>query len=84
MCKVLSLATEAELRALFQNSKEACPFCPAPSKMGHPQNTATITTNNASPDRVCNSTVKQRRSKAIDMRFYGALDRVSQGQFTDI
>jgi hypothetical protein len=30
---------------------------------------------------IANATVKQRRSKAIDMRFYWVRDRVHQGQF---
>jgi len=31
---------------------------------------------------IANETVKQRRSKAMDMRFYWIRDRIKQGQFT--
>jgi hypothetical protein len=50
--------------------------------MGHPQNATTIIKSNFTAARISNNTVKQCRSKAIDMPFYWVQDRVSQGQFT--
>ena len=38
-------------------------------------------TDNSTADGIMNVTVKQRRSKAIDMRFYWLRDRVSQKMF---
>ena len=38
-------------------------------------------TNNSTVDSIMNGTIKQRRSKAIDMRFYWLRDRVSQKMF---
>jgi hypothetical protein len=50
--------------------------------MGHPQPaTAPIATDNSTATGIANDTVKQKRSKAIDMRFYWIRDRVRQGQF---
>ena len=50
-------------------------------EMGHPQAATPIQTDNACAAGIVNDTVKQRRSKAIDMRFYWVKDRVNQGQF---
>ena len=38
-------------------------------------------TDNSTADGIMNGTVKQRRSKATDMRFYWLRDRVSQKMF---
>ena len=80
--EVLASAAEAELGALFHNCKEACPLRTALTEMGHPQSSTTIVTDNSTAAGIANATVKQRRSKAIDMRFYWVRDRVAQGQFT--
>jgi hypothetical protein len=81
MREVLSSASEAELGALFHNGKEACPLRIALSEMGHPQPATPIATDNSTATGIANDTVKQKRSKAIDMRFYWIRDRVRQGQF---
>jgi hypothetical protein len=78
---VLSSATEAELAALFHNGKEAAMLRTILDHMGHPQPATPIQTDNACASGICNETVKQRRSKAMDMRFYWIRDRVRQGQF---
>jgi hypothetical protein len=49
--------------------------------MGHPQGPTLIEADNACAVGLANDTVKQKRSKAIDMRFYWVRDRVKQGQF---
>jgi hypothetical protein len=64
---VLSSATEAELGALFYNAKDACMLHTTLSGMGHPQPATPIHTDNAVAAGIANNTVKQRRSKAIDM-----------------
>ena len=81
MIPVLSSATEAELAALFHNGKEAAMLRTTLEDMGHPQPATPIQTDNACASGICNETVKQRRSKAMDMRFYWIRDRVKQGQF---
>jgi hypothetical protein len=81
MRMVLSSATEAELGALFYNAKDAAWLRTTLSEMGHPQPPTPIQTDNMCAAGIANDTVKQRRSKAIDMRFYWLRDRVSQGQF---
>ena len=81
MREVVSSAAEAELGALFHNGKDACPIRIALEEMGHPQGPTPIITDNSTASGIANDTVKQKRSKAIDMRFYWIRDRVRQGQF---
>jgi len=78
---VMSSATEAETGALFYNAKEACSLRNTLADMGHPQPPTPIQTDNACAVGIANSTIKQKRSKAIDMRFYWLQDRVNEGQF---
>ncbi|KAI2498397.1 Reverse transcriptase (RNA-dependent DNA polymerase) [Fragilaria crotonensis] len=81
MREVLSSAAEAELGALFHNGKEACPLRIALDEMGHPQPATPMATDNSTASGIATDTVKQKRSKAVDMRFYWIRDRVRQGQF---
>jgi hypothetical protein len=82
MKEVLSWAAEAELGALFHNSKKACLLQIALTEMGHPQNATSLSTDNSTAAGISNITVKHQRSKAINMRYYWIHNRVSQGQFT--
>jgi predicted transposase YdaD len=50
-------------------------------ELGHPQPATPMVTDNSTAAGIANDTVKQKRSKAIDMRFYWVRDRVRQGQF---
>ena len=81
MKEVVSSAAEAELAGLFHNAKEACPMRITLEELGHPQPPTPLQTDNSTASGIVNDTVKQRRSKAIDMRFYWIRDRVRQGQF---
>ena len=81
MREVLSSAAEAEVGALIHNGKEAFPFRIALEEMGHPQAATPMATDNNTASGIATDTVKQKRSKAIDMRFYWIRDRVRQGQF---
>ena len=81
MNNVMSSATEAEVGALFHNAQDACSLRTALEFLGHPQPPTPIQTDNATAYGIVNDTVKQKRSKAIDMRFYWVRDRVRQNQF---
>ena len=78
---VLASGAEAALGALIYNAREATPIRITLTELGHAQPTTPITTDNACAAGIANATVKQKRSKAIDMRFYWIRDRVKQGQF---
>jgi hypothetical protein len=78
---VMSSAAEAEVGALFVNTKEAVPLRTALTEMGHPQLATPVQTDNSTAYGIVHNTVKQVRSKAMDMRFYWVRDRVRQGHF---
>ena len=78
---IVASATEAEFAALFFNAQDACMVRTTLAELGHSQPVTTIQTDNECAMGIANDTVKQKRSKAIDMRFYWIRDRVRQGQF---
>jgi hypothetical protein len=49
--------------------------------MGHAQPATPIVTDNSTAVGIANDTVKQKRSKAIDMRFYWIRNCVRKNQF---
>ena len=51
------------------------------AELGHPQPPTPIRTDNSTANGIVNSTIRQNRSKAIDMCFYWLRDRVQQNQF---
>ena len=81
MKEIVSAASEAELAGLFHNGKEACPIRICLAKLGHPQLPTPIKTDNTTAEGLANDTVEQKRSKAIDMRFYWIRDKVQHGQY---
>ena len=81
LSNVMASATEAEVGALFHNAQDACQLRNTLEFLGHPQPPTPIQTDNSCAEGIVNNTVKQKRSKAIDMRFYWVRDRVQQGQF---
>ena len=81
MKNVLSSAAEAEVGALFHNAQDACTLRETLHALGHVQPPTPIQTDNSCANGIMNETVKQKRSKAIDMRYYWLRDRVKQKQF---
>jgi hypothetical protein len=79
--EVLSSASEAEMAGLYHNGKEAVPERITLEELGHPQPATPIVTDNSTASGIANDSVKQKRSKAMDMRFYWVRNRVRQGQF---
>lgn len=79
---VMASAAEAEVAALFMNAQEAVPMLRvALEDLGHPQPATPMKRDNSTATGIVNNTIKQKPSKAIDMRFYWLRDRVKQGQF---
>ena len=78
---VMASAAEAEVAALFTNAQEALPMRQCLIELGHPQPATPIKTDNSTATGIINNTIKQKRSKAMDMRFYWLRDRVKQGHF---
>jgi hypothetical protein len=78
---VMSAASEAEAGSLFINGKEVTVLRTSLEEIGHVQPATPIATDNSTASGIMNRTVKQQRSKAMDMRFYWVQDRVDQQQF---
>jgi hypothetical protein len=78
---VMASAAEAEVGALFENGQEAVSIRNTLMDMGHPQKATPVKTDNSTAAGISNNTMKQRRSRAMDMRFYWIRDRVQQQQF---
>ena len=81
MDQVLSSATEAEIGATLYVTKEAVQVRNTLIELGHEQLATPVECNNKCATGILNDTVKQKRSKAMDMWFYWLRDRIRQGQF---
>jgi hypothetical protein len=77
---VMSSAAEAEIGAVFINAKEGAVLRTTLEELGHPQPPTPMYTDNTTATGYSNGTMKQKRTKAMDMRFYWIKDRVKQGQ----
>jgi hypothetical protein len=78
---VISSAAEAEIRAVFINAEEGAVLRTTLEELGHKQPPTPMETDNTTVTGYSNGTIKQKRTKAMDMRFYWIKDRVKQGQF---
>jgi hypothetical protein len=78
---VVSYVAEAKLGALFVNAKEGTVTRTTLAEMGHTQDSTELKTDNTTSDGINNNTVQQKRSKAMDMRFYWVKYTVEQDQF---
>jgi hypothetical protein len=78
---VMSSAAEAEIGAVFINAKEGAVLRPTLEELGHKQPPTPMETDNTTATGYSNGTIKKKRTKAMDMRFYWIKDRVKQGQF---
>jgi hypothetical protein len=79
--KIVSSASKGELAGLFYNGKEAVPKRITLDELGHSQPPTPMITDNQVACGIANDSVKQKRSKAMDMRFYWIRDRIHRNQF---
>ena len=63
---------------MYINAQEAVPLLITLEELGHKQQPVPLKTDNSTAEGIMNKTIKQKRSKAMDMRFYWLVDRVSQ------
>ena len=78
---VMASAAEAELGALFHNAQVAEPMRTCLAEIGHPQPRTPLKTDNSTAAGIVTSSIRQKKSKAMDMRFFWVKDRVSQKHF---
>jgi hypothetical protein len=73
---VMSSAAEAEIGAVFINANEGAVIRTTSEELGHKQFPTPMETDNTTTTGYINGTIKQKRTKAMDMRFYWIKDRV--------
>jgi hypothetical protein len=78
---VPSSAADAEIGATFINCKEAIPIRTTLEELGYPQPATPVTLDNTTAIGFVHDTIKQRRTRAIDMRYHWLRDRETQEQF---
>jgi hypothetical protein len=78
---VMSSAAVAEIGEVFINAKEGAVPRTTLEELGHPKPPTPIETDNTTATGYSNGTIKQERTKAIDMCFYWIKERLKQGQF---
>ena len=66
---------------LFHNAQDGECIRTILEEMGHPQPTTMMITDNLAANNIANDIGKQKRSRAIDMRFYWIQDRIKMGHF---
>eukprot|EP00804_Cyclotella_cryptica_P022419 CCRYP_021142-RA/>CCRYP_021142-RA protein AED:0.48 eAED:0.48 QI:0/0/0/1/0/0/3/0/284 len=78
---VTSSAAEAELGALYINSRETIPIRHLLEEMGHAQPPTPIQIDNSTAHDVVNKTIQPKHTKAMDMIFHWLRCRTNQKQF---
>lgn len=78
---VMASAAESEVGAIFDNTRNGTVVRITLDEVGHPQPATPVQVDNSTATGIVNNTVKQQRSRAMDMRFYWVRDRIHQGQF---
>jgi hypothetical protein len=78
---VVASAAESEVGACFHNAQRGAPLIVTLTKMGHTQPPTPLRTENSTVFDILNETIKQKRSKAMDMRYHWLTDIVRQKQF---
>jgi hypothetical protein len=81
MKNVLLLAAEAEIGALFDNTKKAVALQTILAKMQYPQPATLVQTDNSMACGIANSNLRQQHLRAMDMRFLLDLGLGSTGAF---
>jgi hypothetical protein len=78
---VVASAAESEVGARFQDAQTAAPLRVTLLELGHKKPYTTLRTENFTDYGILNETIKQKRSKSMDMKYYWLQDRVCQKQF---
>ena len=76
----MASAVKAKVVALFINGQKAIGLCTLLQELGHLQPQTAMKNNNATASGLTNATMKQRCSKAMDMRFHWIKDWIQQEQ----
>jgi hypothetical protein len=75
---VVASVVKSAVRACFHNAQSGTPLRVTLTELGHVQPTTPLRTDNSTIFGILNETIKQKRSKALDMRYHWLTDRVRQ------
>jgi hypothetical protein len=78
---VIASAVESKVGACFHNAQSGAPLRVTLTELGHTQPPTPLRTDNSTAFSILNETIKQKQSKAVDMRYHWLTDRVHQKQF---
>jgi hypothetical protein len=78
---VVASAAESEVGACFHNAQSGAPLRVALTELNHAQPPTPLCTDNSTAYGIVNETIKQKRSKAMDMRYHWLTDRVRPKKF---
>jgi hypothetical protein len=78
---VVASVAESEVGACFHNAQSGAPLRVTLTELGHTQPPTPLRTDNSTAFGILNEAIKQKRSKAMDMRYHWLTDRVPQKQF---
>jgi hypothetical protein len=85
MCKIIDVvvgsAAEAEIGSAYLTAQDAVPMVTTLEELGHQQPPTPMQVDNTTSEGFANGTIKQKRSKAMDMRWHWLQCRVRQGKF---
>jgi hypothetical protein len=78
---VVASASDSEVGACFHNAQSGAPLRVTLTELGHTQPPTPLRMDNSTAYGIVNEIIKQKRSKAMDMRYHWLTDRVRQKQF---
>jgi hypothetical protein len=78
---MVASADVSEVGSCFQNTHTAATLRLALLELGHKQPETPLRTDNSTDYGILNKTIKQKRSKSMDMKYYWLQDRLRQKQF---
>jgi hypothetical protein len=78
---VVAPAAESEVGPCFHNAQSGAPLRVTLTELGHTPPPTPLRTDTSTAYGIVNETIKQKRSKAMDMRYHWLTDRVRQKQF---
>jgi hypothetical protein len=75
---LVASVAESEIGACFQNAQRGAPVRITLIELGHKQPVTPLRTDKSTAFRILNETIKQKRSKAMDIIYHLLTDRVRQ------
>jgi hypothetical protein len=81
---MVASAAESEVGACFHNAQSGAPLRVTLTELGHTQTPTPLRIDNSTAFGILNETIKQKRSKAMDMRYHWLTDRVPKNNLTFI